>query len=203
MLRALGKLLDGSTDKKIGVRLWRFRSSLLNEQQGHVTQLGALRKQADSVEMQIKKALAGSSATIGLPVGLRLAFDTAVGGADGSMDWAAFQRFVKAVHLEADEAQLKKWYEETGGSFDGQGADIGRVNFADIEAWLLSQRDPAFAAWLFDSSGMAKLLPKGSLELQLCKNRIKTALGGVTKYSQVGVCRTLGRVVTQPWVGAS
>ena len=43
---------------------------------------------------------------------------------------------------------------------------------------------------------LAKYLPKGELGLQLCKRRVKTALGGVTKYSQASACRTLCRVVS-------
>jgi hypothetical protein len=44
--------------------------------------------------------------------------------------------------------------------------------------------------------GITKYLPKGELGLQLCKGRIKTALSGVTKYSQASACRTLCRVVS-------
>jgi hypothetical protein len=44
--------------------------------------------------------------------------------------------------------------------------------------------------------GVDKFMPKGELGLQLCKDRIKTVLRIVTKYSQVGVFRTLGRVVS-------
>ena len=43
---------------------------------------------------------------------------------------------------------------------------------------------------------LAKYLPKGELGLQLCKGRIKTALSGVTKYSQASACQTLCRVVS-------
>ena len=44
--------------------------------------------------------------------------------------------------------------------------------------------------------GIAKYLPAGGLGLQLCKDRIKTALSGVTSYSKAGYCRQLCRVVT-------
>jgi hypothetical protein len=42
---------------------------------------------------------------------------------------------------------------------------------------------------------IAKYLPEGGLGAQLCKDRIKRALSGITSYSKAGCCQTLRRVV--------
>jgi hypothetical protein len=44
------------------------------------------------------------------------------------------------------------------------------------------------------AEAIAKLVPKGELGLQLCKDRIKAVLRGVTSYSKAGYCWTLRRV---------
>jgi hypothetical protein len=194
---ALGKVLNGSLDKKISATLRVFGSSLMDKRSGGVKQLGALRTKAETLERQIKKTLAGSPAAIGaLAVALRPAFDVAVGGKDASMNGDAFKAFAEAVHLEADETQLMKWYKEMGGKTSNTDSD---VTFHALETWLVSQKSDAPDAivnWICERRGVAKFLPKGALGLQLCKDRIKTALSGVTSYSKAGYCKQLCRVVT-------
>ena len=128
--------------------------------------------------------------------------DSAVG-----MDLAAFKAFAKAVHLEADEQQLETWHEEMvevtakqteGNASDSDSESDRQVTFAELEAWLQSQQSDAggvVAKWAVDRR-TDQFLPKGALGLQLCKDRIKTALSGVTRYSKAGYCKQLCRVVT-------
>jgi hypothetical protein len=110
VMQALCQVLDANLDKKIGGRLRKLGSSLLDQHHDGVTQLGKLREKATEMEKKIEKKLAGS---------------------------------------------------ETAGDGD-----------------------------------IAKYLPAGGLGVQLCKDRIKRALSGVTSYSKASYCRQLQRVVT-------
>jgi O-succinylbenzoate synthase len=73
-----------------------------------------------------------------------------------------------------------------------------QVTFAELEAWLQSQQSDAggvVAKWAANRR-TDQFFPKGALGLQLCKDRIKTTLSGVTSYSKAGYCGQLCRVVT-------
>jgi hypothetical protein len=240
VLEALGKILDGSLDREIGAKVRSFGSSLLDKHSGEVKQLGALRNNAENMEEMIKRVLAGSPAAIGT-LGLRPAFDTAISGADGGMDLAAFKAFAKAVHLEAavaaeaaaaaaaewtckkcnkdnrggrypceycgtkrpmEDIKLETWHKEvvdvTAKLTEGDDDADGKVTFAALEEWLRFQQSNTggvVTKWAAGRS-LEKFLPKGALGLQLCKDRIKTALSGVTSYSKAGYCRQLCRVLT-------
>ena len=131
VLRALELLLDGSLDKNITANVRRFGSSLLDEQHGHVKQLGMLREQADKVEMQMKRHFAtspGLAATLELPD----FFEAADTNKDGVIDLDEFKAFAKSE-------EFKVTFDHTTGM--GGLRRVGGVGVQGPRSWRTKNED--------------------------------------------------------------
>ena len=199
VLNKLGKILNASLDKQIQQKVKKFGSSLLDNTNSGVTQLGVLKTKADELEKKLKEKLTGSKAAIDA-LGLRLFFEQVNTSKDGKIELAEFKEFAQNVKLnKADDKKLEKWFAEMVAITKEHADDTAeerrdkageRVDFAGLEAWFAKNHDGPVGKWIFDR-GLAKFLPTGKLGDRLCKDRIRRALSGQTVYSETGLCGTV------------
>ena len=106
VLNKLGKILNASLDKQIQQKVKKFGSSLLDNTNSGVTQLGVLKTKADELEKKLKEKLTGSKAAIDA-LGLRLFFEQVNTSKDGKIELAEFKEFAQDVKL-ADSKKLEE-----------------------------------------------------------------------------------------------